>query len=164
MVLDDGQGPPGTGKTRTIMGIVGLLLSGMSGGGMSGTSKKNGKGKAEDGLPRVTTQVGSSLDKMALLSKNQRKKLRSLGKDGAKIFAPVDKHGGHARILVVAPSNAAVNELVIRLCEVGVPGRDGRPFFPKVVRVGTERRDEASAELGDSINTRPGAVSAVQVR
>lgn len=62
---------------------------------------------------------------------------------GAKIVAPeaaVDESGNtKRRILIVAPSNAAVDELVTRLVMNGVPGSDGDAFFPNVVRVGGSR-------------------------
>mmetsp|Transcript_12749 Transcript_12749/g.46633 ORF Transcript_12749/g.46633 Transcript_12749/m.46633 type:complete len:878 (+) Transcript_12749:157-2790(+) len=40
------------------------------------------------------------------------------------------------RILVTAPSNAAVDELAMRLLSQGVLGADGIPYTPSVVRVG----------------------------
>lgn len=62
---------------------------------------------------------------------------------GAKILAPDSDGSGNTktRILIVAPSNAAVDELVTRLVMNGVPGPDGDVFFPNVVRVGGPRVD-----------------------
>lgn len=79
------QGPPGTGKTKTILGLVGAVIS--------------NRGKRATG-----TNLGSS---------------------------------GGEKMLVCAPSNAAVDEIAKRLKE-GVYDSEGRKFTPKVVRVGAE--------------------------
>ncbi|KAJ1759922.1 DEAD-box type RNA helicase, partial [Coemansia sp. RSA 1824] len=78
------QGPPGTGKTKTILGLVGALLS----------NSKDRAGKSTD--------------------------------TGDK---PANK------MLVCAPSNAAVDEIVKRL-KSGIRDSKGSTFFPRVVRVG----------------------------
>ncbi|CAM9188007.1 unnamed protein product [Ectocarpus fasciculatus] len=126
------QGPPGTGKTRTIMGIVGVLLA----GGCpfpSGHSAEGEEGGARG--PGAKVNVGSSI-----IGKGKGKKGKQKGKHkAARIVSPAEK--AFPRILIVAPSNAAVDELVLRLCQEGVPGVDGKARFPRVVRVGGPRAD-----------------------
>ncbi|KAJ8598075.1 hypothetical protein CTAYLR_005568 [Chrysophaeum taylorii] len=88
------QGPPGTGKTRTILGIIGVLL-------------------CDDGTKRGAVRVIAK------------------GRSGPIFPRPL------RRVLVAAPSNAAVDELVARLLEDGVVGRDGtRRRELRICRVG----------------------------
>ena len=89
------QGPPGSGKTKTIVAIVGGLLSSTL-GSTSGASRINVPGAAN-------------------------------GTRGAD--APSKK------LLVCAPSNAAVDELVMRL-KGGVKTKSGRLHQLNVVRIG----------------------------
>ncbi|KAK5111760.1 hypothetical protein LTR62_004680 [Meristemomyces frigidus] len=87
------QGPPGSGKTKTIVAIVGGLLSQTLGSGSSTATKVSVPGR---------TGVDS---------------------------------GGAKKLLVCAPSNAAVDELVMRLKE-GVKTKSGRQHAINVVRIG----------------------------
>ncbi|CAN0438690.1 unnamed protein product, partial [Ectocarpus sp. 12 AP-2014] len=153
------QGPPGTGKTRTIMGIVGVLLA----GGCpfpSGHSSEGGEGGASGSGAKVT--IGSSIS-----GKGKGKKGKQKGQQkAARIVSPLEK--ASPRILIVAPSNAAVDELVLRLCQEGVPGVDGRVRFPRVVRVGGPRADgERSGDVdgrGGSGGGKDGMTSTVVER
>jgi senataxin len=86
------QGPPGSGKTKTIVAIVGALLS--------------------DALTRG----------------------QGIGVDSSK------------KLLVCAPSNAAVDELVMRFKQ-GVKTVSGKEFKVKVVRIG--RGDAVNASVQD---------------
>ncbi|KAI5804900.1 SEN1 N terminal-domain-containing protein [Geopyxis carbonaria] len=87
------QGPPGTGKTKTVIGIVGALLT-----------------------------------------------------PGAAPVQPQSKSPSVKKILVCAPSNAAVDELVIRFKQ-GVRTIKGDTFTPTIVRIG--RSDAINAEVKD---------------
>ncbi|CAM9712680.1 unnamed protein product, partial [Scytosiphon promiscuus] len=115
------QGPPGTGKTRTIMGIVGVLLAGDFSYPVGQAGRHRG--------PGAKIMVGSSISPR--------------------------------RVLIVAPSNAAVDELVLRLCQDGVPGHDGCVYFPRVVRVGGPRADaDVEGEDGGDASGRWGGKGA----
>ncbi|WPG97554.1 Hypothetical protein R9X50_00033100 [Acrodontium crateriforme] len=92
------QGPPGSGKTKTIIAIVGGLLTHVLSNSSSGPTKIN--------LPNSAGAQNTS------------------GGD-----APAKK------LLVCAPSNAAVDELVMRLKD-GVKTRSGRSYPVNVVRIG----------------------------
>lgn len=122
------------------MGIVGVLLAGgcpYPGGqnaSSSGWGRDVGSGCITGGA-KVT--VGSSMSSGT----------KGKGKQVARVTSTDDKRG--ARVLIVAPSNAAVDELVLRLCQDGVPGADGGVFFPKVVRVGGPRGDSERDGDGD---------------
>ena len=68
--------------------------------------------------------------------------------------------GPKARVLVCAPSNSALDEIVLRLITVGLTDQDGRVFTPNVVRacsccavtrlllVGSSRRQSARSATG----------------
>ncbi|CAK1354444.1 Helicase SEN1 [Cercospora beticola] len=102
------QGPPGSGKTKTIVAIVGGLLT---------PALKNApRGAHKITLPALNGHAGSGTD------------------------APAKK------LLVCAPSNAAVDELVLRLMK-GVKTKDGEHHDIKVVRIG--RSEAISAQVAD---------------
>ncbi|CAB4256527.1 DNA/RNA helicase SEN1 [Maudiozyma barnettii] len=97
-VLNEGfsliQGPPGTGKTKTILGIVGYILS------------------LRNALPSNVISVPTGQAK-----------------------SPIDQLLKKQKVLICAPSNAAVDEICIRLKD-GVYDRNGNLIKPRVVRVG----------------------------
>ncbi|KAH6628610.1 SEN1 N terminal-domain-containing protein [Chaetomium tenue] len=97
------QGPPGTGKTKTIVAMVGCLLTGVL---------KSSSGAVPLARPGTT-------------STNQ---------------APSKK------LLVCAPSNAAVDELVLRL-KAGVKTMNGASHKVEVIRLG--RTDAINAAVKD---------------
>jgi senataxin len=100
------QGPPGSGKTKTIVALVGALLSN-SFGSQGVAISRPGQTKAADPASRTTT---------------------------AK------------KLLVCAPSNAAVDELVMRLKE-GVKTMQGKQEKLSVIRLG--RSDAINANVVD---------------
>ena len=101
------QGPPGSGKTKTIIAIVGGLLSHSLSSSSAGTKIS---------MPKAHGNVNTGGD------------------------APPKK------LLVCAPSNAAVDELVMRL-KGGVKTRGGRQHQLNVVRIG--RSDAINAQVLD---------------
>jgi len=102
------QGPPGSGKTKTIVAIVGALLS----------------GQFEDkGIP---------------ISRPQTNDVRAQQR--------VEKAAVSKKLLVCAPSNAAVDELVMRFKE-GVKTLNGGLQKPAIVRLG--RSDAISTKVLD---------------
>lgn len=98
------QGPPGTGKTKTIVAMVGALLTGS--------------------FPAATGTV--------------------IKKPGAP--ATAGKQGLSKKLLVCAPSNAAVDELVLRLKE-GVKTSNGTFHKINVLRLG--RTDAINSAVRD---------------
>lgn len=108
--LNDGfsliQGPPGTGKSKTILGIVGHILS-------QSTSSN-------------TIEVPTSI--------------------GSKSGTPEESKG--PKVLLCAPSNAAIDELVVRLKD-GVFNSAGKKITPRIVRLGrTDALNSAVKEYG----------------
>ncbi|KAG6622535.1 helicase sen1 [Phytophthora cinnamomi] len=109
------QGPPGTGKTKTILGLLSALLDGA---GICTLQRAKGTARI---------RVGASL---------QSARTSAVSKTVAETSI---------RILVCAPSNAAVDELVVRVLSEGLyNGERGESYRPRIVRVG---RPESSQEL-----------------
>ncbi|CAJ2503805.1 Uu.00g111990.m01.CDS01 [Anthostomella pinea] len=105
------QGPPGTGKTKTIVAMVGALLTGnMSVSGGTAIKRPDGLG--------------------------------SIGSKGTSIGSK----GTSKKLLVCAPSNAAVDELVLRL-KAGVKSTNGSFHKINVLRLG--RSDAINAAVKD---------------
>lgn len=112
------QGPPGTGKTRTILGLLAALLAG-------------GGGRLKNGATKIVPGA-------------------SLRHGGVQL--PVSEgtrsHIQRCRVLICAPSNTAVDEIVYRIHTQGVLGGDGRRRGDlSVVRVGQPGGRAAAASL-----------------
>lgn len=101
------QGPPGSGKTKTIVAIVGGLLSNVLGSSTGGTK---------------------------------------ISVPGQRLGLNGNLEGGSKKLLVCAPSNAAVDELVMRLKE-GVKTKHGKHHPLNVVRIG--RSDAINTQVVD---------------
>ncbi|ONH68944.1 Helicase SEN1 [Cyberlindnera fabianii] len=95
------QGPPGTGKTKTILGVIGYMLSTF---------------RASNAI--VVPQAQPTA---ASIPKNRK-------------------------VLVCAPSNAAVDELVLRM-KSGIRNAKGELYTPKLVRLG--RSDAVNTAVKD---------------
>ena len=116
------QGPPGTGKTKTILGLLSILLA----GALKDASKST---KVIAGASLRST---ASAEAAALAAKNKAKgkgttskveiltrpRSDSITSDGGGSSSGVTGNGRNSdrpRVLVCAPSNTAVDELVFRI-------------------------------------------------
>ncbi|TMW60307.1 hypothetical protein Poli38472_000349 [Pythium oligandrum] len=101
------QGPPGTGKTKTILGVLTALLDGAA---LSASRQTQVKSRI---------RIGASLQEDP--SSQAKKSVAQ----------------STIRILVAAPSNAAVDELIVRLLSEGIyDARTRKSYHPRIVRVG----------------------------
>lgn len=127
------QGPPGTGKTRTIVAIVSGLLA------LHQTNDK----KRENRSINADTSSGSSLRTHI----SQSAAIARAWQDAAvarQLNDNEEKNGKslcstRGRVLICAQSNAAVDELVSRICAEGLYGKDGLMYKPFLVRVGNQK-------------------------
>ncbi|KAL7001986.1 putative helicase MAGATAMA 3 [Sarracenia purpurea var. burkii] len=137
------QGPPGTGKTQTILGLLSAILH-------ATPSRVNSKGRSR-GInrgPELPVQDKYNHWERAspwLSGTNPRDaKMPENGDDG---FFPtsgnelkpevVNSSRRHrVRVLVCAPSNSALDEIVLRLVHTGLRDENDRAYNPKIVRIG----------------------------
>jgi hypothetical protein len=124
------QGPPGTGKTKTILGILSVLFAG--------------------GLPPIgRVGKGQRVVPGASIISNQSKVNDSNYSSGIhttdnSLNLPVERDPRRPRILICAPSNTAVDELVYRIITQGIMDENGvqRTDYVQVTRIGIPNRDE----------------------
>lgn len=118
------QGPPGTGKTRTIIAMVAVILA----GGLPRRPGKAGK------LVQVGASLGTSNSLKPNSSSNASTSSTSIG---GNTTSASTSNSNRVRVLVCAPSNTAVDELVQRLLIQGVLGREGERLEDlSIVRIG----------------------------
>ncbi|ORY48582.1 P-loop containing nucleoside triphosphate hydrolase protein [Rhizoclosmatium globosum] len=141
------QGPPGTGKTKTILSLVGSLLTSAAtainapGGGSAIKAPGGGSAiKAPGGGSAIRAPGGGSAIRPP-----------AGGRPGAPAVqasrnvqpSSVTKKN---RLLICAPSNAACDEIVRRL-KAGILNAQGKTFHPKIVRLGTS--DSIGVDIRD---------------
>lgn len=113
------QGPPGTGKTKTILAILSVFLAGALKPSSKATKVVAGSSFRSDEIKRVRADSFSN-----------------------EVWSP-GRTTDRPRILVCAPSNTAVDELVYRVITQGLLGPDGaRLDDVNVVRIGHALKDE----------------------
>ncbi|WZZ23102.1 hypothetical protein YC2023_124489 [Brassica napus] len=134
-------GPPGTGKTQTILSILGAIMH-------ATPARVQSK---ERGLKRrfqMTIEEKDNHWAQAspwMLNVNPRDAI--MPEDGDDGFFPtsgndmkpevVDSNRKYRkRVLVCAPSNSALDEIVLRLLTTGLRDENAQTYTPKIVRIG----------------------------
>ncbi|XP_058214440.1 probable helicase MAGATAMA 3 isoform X1 [Rhododendron vialii] len=137
------QGPPGTGKTQTILGLLSAILH-------ATPARVNSKGKlrgTKQGPEFPIQEKYNHWEKASpwLSGTNPRDaKMPENGDDG---FFPTSgnelkpevvnsSRKYRVRVLVCAPSNSALDEIVLRLLNTGIRDENNRAYNPKIVRIG----------------------------
>eukprot|EP00892_Ulva_mutabilis_P007653 jgi/Ulvmu1/525/UM001_0533.1 len=152
------QGPPGTGKTQTIMGLLSVLKNTARQGTVITESAARGDGDRVAGLVcalRSWQLAAPWLDAPAHKScaRSQRGPCNSEPGSNQDWFGlaarpPVITLGRSkltkSRILVCAPSNAALDEIVLRVLRQGLLSGAGAKVVPSIVRAGVAQRMHAS--------------------
>ncbi|XVE91125.1 hypothetical protein DITRI_Ditri20bG0129600 [Diplodiscus trichospermus] len=131
------QGPPGTGKTRTIVAMVGVLLASLQRRTNDSENYQIGDLKqsyssSSNSRTRVSqaTAIARAWQDAALA--------RQLNEDVERSKQSIES-STRRRVLLCAQSNAAVDELVSRISNEGLYGRDGKKYKPYLVRVGNAK-------------------------
>lgn len=148
------QGPPGTGKTNVVLGILSVLLAGALplppscfssddalGGGSSASS-----GKSSGGKTLAKAGSGSAAETQKALPRKKVLPPNEQADSGRRV--------DDLRILVCAPTNRALDELLQRLWSQGLWGAKGEKFGPSeglsVVRLGHRESAENTFFLNNA--------------
>ncbi|KAL3616777.1 putative helicase MAGATAMA 3 [Castilleja foliolosa] len=147
------QGPPGTGKTQTILGLLSAILHASPARVLSNKGKSAGlKHGAE--LPIHDKYNHWNKASPWLAGINPRDKIMPLnGDDGffptsgndlkPEVVNSIRKY--RVRVLVCAPSNSALDEIVLRLLNTGIRDENGHAYNPKIVRIGLKPHHSVQA-------------------
>eukprot|EP00854_Cymbomonas_tetramitiformis_P017674 gene17674-21055_t len=156
------QGPPGTGKTRTILGLLSVLLQSFSEDSVAATSSA----AAAKALVRPTLTAADKQRNWTRASPwmtdggNPRDApLRMLGKnefaeywaqpERPRVLGEKTRHKPH--VLVCAPSNSALDEIVHRVITFGLTDLNGNRYTPSIVRIGVKCHHSVSSVSMDSL-------------
>ncbi|XP_004513650.1 probable helicase MAGATAMA 3 [Cicer arietinum] len=152
------QGPPGTGKTQTILGILSTILHATP----TRVLSKNGTYEQKQGqqLPIEEKNRHWKLASPWLHGINPRDSL--MPKDGDDGFFPttgnelkpeaiIATRKYRVRVLVCAPSNSALDEIVLRVLGGGIHDENDRAYCPKVVRIGLKAHHSIKAVSLDEL-------------
>jgi len=104
------QGPPGTGKTSTILGILNAIH-----------------------IREYNMYYKSALDAI-LGAEGQLCRAQPYEHPWLRLISRLTLH--KPRILVVAPSNTAVDNVILRIMESGFVDGNGGKYYPNILRVG----------------------------
>ncbi|XP_073364735.1 probable helicase MAGATAMA 3 isoform X2 [Aegilops tauschii subsp. strangulata] len=135
------QGPPGTGKTQTILGLLSAVLH-------STPARMQTKGGFN------VQKHGPELDTEGKLANWMKASSWLLGANPRDLIMPVDGDDGfystgnelkpevisssrkyRAHVLVCAPSNSALDEIVLRVLQTGIRDENNNTYNPKIVRI-----------------------------
>ncbi|KAK7319360.1 hypothetical protein RJT34_04080 [Clitoria ternatea] len=152
------QGPPGTGKTQTILGILSTILHATP----KRMRSKSGTYELRQGpqLPIEEKRRHWGLASPWLNDINPRDSL--MPKDGDDGFFPTtgnelkpeaitSSRKYRVRVLVCAPSNSALDEIVLRVFNGGVHDENDRSYCPKIVRIGLKAHHSIKAVSLDEL-------------
>lgn len=144
------QGPPGTGKTQTILGLLSAILH---------ATPARVHSKVREIVHRPQPTIKENCDHWYnaspwLFGTNPRDLIMPI--DGDDGFFPttgndlkpdvvVSRRKYRVRVLVCAPSNSALDEIVFRLLKTGVRDENGRTYTPKIVRIGLKPHHSVEA-------------------
>eukprot|EP00953_Heterococcus_sp_UTEX-ZZ885_P023816 13077-Heterococcus_DN1.PRE.1 len=119
----------GTGKTRTILGLVSVLLHRRVDVTATATTDDELSQTTTAALDTDTVRADSTITGATATTAKASKKQR-------RPTATARATRSHDRLLLCAPSNGAVDELVERLVTVGVYDRNGTCVKPRTIRIG----------------------------
>nr|CAD1824573.1 unnamed protein product [Ananas comosus var. bracteatus] len=140
--LDAIHGPPGTGKTQTILGLLSAVLH-------SAPARVQSKSGFPAGKHRAELQIEDRYSQWTkaspwLVGANPRDIIMPVdGDDGffptgnelkPEVISSNRKYRVH--VLVCAPSNSALDEIVLRVLRTGIHDENDHVYNPKIVRIG----------------------------
>ncbi|WVZ85631.1 hypothetical protein U9M48_032532 [Paspalum notatum var. saurae] len=145
------QGPPGTGKTQTILGLLSAVLH-------SAPTRMQTRGAFD------VRKHGPELDIDGRHAHWIKASPWLLGANPRDLIMPVDGDDGfyptgnelkpevvssnrkyRAHVLVCAPSNSALDEIVLRVLKTGIRDENNNTYNPKIVRIGVKAHHSVKA-------------------
>ncbi|CAH9074675.1 unnamed protein product [Cuscuta epithymum] len=147
------QGPPGTGKTQTIIGLLCAILHATP----AKIHSERGKLNTLKCGPQLSIQDKHSHWLKAspwLTGLNPRE--QEMPKDGDDGFFPTSgnelrpepvnsSRKYRVRVLICAPSNSALDEIVLRVLNSGIRDENDHVYNPKIVRIGLKPHHSVQA-------------------
>ncbi|OVA00246.1 putative helicase MAGATAMA 3 [Macleaya cordata] len=131
-------GPPGTGKTQTILGLLSAILHATPSIVQSKFCRYNHWKQASpwlyDSNPRDQIMPIDGDDGFYPTTGNELK---------PEVVNANRKY--RVRVLVCAPSNSALDEIVLRLLNTGIRDENDRTYNPKIVRIGLKAHHSVQA-------------------
>ncbi|KAH8968929.1 hypothetical protein BDL97_02G009000 [Sphagnum fallax] len=153
------QGPPGTGKTQTILGLLSVVLHStpikqplMNGEVMFEQKPEISYSEKKQHWIKASPWIGQSVNPRDL----------NMPVDGDDGFFPTSgsqfrpetlgtKRKHRAHVLVCAPSNSALDEIVLRLLHTGLRDENGLMYTPSIVRVGLNAHHSVQSVTMDNL-------------
>lgn len=146
------QGPPGTGKTQTILGLLSAILH-------ATPARIHAKGKINEikrGPDLHIQDKNNHWTKASPWLYGINPRDAKMPKDGDDGFFPTtgselkpevinSSRKYRVRVLVCAPSNSALDEIVLRLLSTGIRDENDRAYSPKIVRIGLKAHHSVQA-------------------
>ncbi|XP_024022736.1 probable helicase MAGATAMA 3 isoform X2 [Morus notabilis] len=152
------QGPPGTGKTQTILGLLSAILHATPARLHSRRGLLNKKRGPKLSVPDMYNHWGRASPWLG--GNNPRDDIMPV--DGDDGFYPTTGNElkpevvnscrkYRVRVLVCAPSNSALDEIVVRVLNNGVRDENDRSYNPKIVRIGLKAHHSVRAVSMDNL-------------
>ncbi|CAN4110627.1 unnamed protein product [Withania somnifera] len=147
------QGPPGTGKTQTILGILSAILHATPARVHSSRGKLSGlKRGPELSMADKYKHWGQASPWLAGINPLDQE----MPIDGDDGFFPTSGNDlkpeainssrkYRVRVLVCAPSNSALDEIVLRILNTGIRDENDHAYSPKIVRIGLKAHHSVQA-------------------
>ncbi|KAL1802102.1 hypothetical protein ACET3Z_030749 [Daucus carota] len=151
------QGPPGTGKTQTILGILSVILHAIP-------VRIHSKGRLTEikrgpELPfqekynhwtKASPWLGGTNPRDAIMPKNGDDGFFPTTGNDLKPEVVNSSRKYRVRVLVCAPSNSALDEIVLRVLK-GIHDENDRLYTPKIVRIGLNVHHSVAAVSMDHL-------------
>ncbi|KAM5570096.1 putative helicase MAGATAMA 3 [Rosa sericea] len=165
------QGPPGTGKTQTILALLSAILHATPARVKARVALLDIKHE-----PKLSSQEKFNHWRLAspwLSGSNPREKTMPVnGDDGffpttgnelkPEVVSSTRKY--RVRVLVCAPSNSALDEIVLRVMNSGVRDESDRSYSPKIVRIGVkEHHSIRSVSINELVQRKKGSMGGAKL-
>ncbi|KAK9909662.1 hypothetical protein WJX75_005776 [Coccomyxa subellipsoidea] len=154
------QGPPGTGKTRTILGLLSIILHAAPAHSSGLIKRAPAAPMPEYGTDDVCRLWGNAAPWLAGTADPRDDVFRRDAGCERGTFGLLDTRppvrvgkavGPKAHVLVCAPSNSALDEIVSRLLQAGLLDWQGNRYIPSIVRVGLSVHHSVEAVSLDAL-------------